>query len=92
MVAAGAPSSIELLACFFGFDFVATGVKADLSTSAILLGFQVVVILSGNEGSSRIKTSSEERRPRTEAECMSSCLRTWPMPSASPVTQTFVSF
>ncbi len=51
------------------------GLKAVERTSATAVGFQGMVILSGNVGESRTNTSSGERRPRLVAEVRSSCFR-----------------
>ena len=68
------------------------GVKAEESTAAIPAAGQVVVILSGKAGSSIVKTSSAgERRPRRLADCMSSCFRVSPRPSAFPKSETPIS-
>lgn len=50
--------------------------KAAESTPATAVAFQVIVMLSGKAGESRMKTSSGERRPRVVADVTSSCFRT----------------
>ena len=67
------------------FVELAAGLKAEDKMWAILSAGQVVVMLSGNFGSSITRTSEAERRPSIVADAASSCLRISPRPSAFPV-------
>lgn len=66
------------------FEELEIGLNAEDSNWAILSAGQVVVMLSGNFGSSITRTSDAERRPRTAPEAASSCFRMSPRPSALP--------
>lgn len=70
------------------FEELEAGLKAEESIWAILSAGQVVVMLSGNFGSSITRTSEAERRPSIVPEAASSCLRISPRPSAFPVYGT----
>lgn len=61
------------------------GVKAEESTPAIPSAGHVVLILSGNAGSSIINTSAGERRPSNIADSTNSRFRVSPRPSALPM-------
>lgn len=61
------------------------GVKAEESTPAIPSAGHVVLILSGNAGSSTINTSAGERRPSNIADSINSRFRVSPRPSALPI-------
>ncbi len=61
------------------------GAKAEARREAILDASQVVSMLSGKSGESRMKTSEVPRRPRTRADLRSSVLRMGPRPEALPV-------
>ena len=61
------------------------GVKAEESTPAIPSAGHVVLILSGNAGSSIINTSAGERRPSNSADSINSRFRVSPRPSALPI-------
>lgn len=63
------------------------GVKAEESIPAIPSAGHVVVILSGNSGSSIINTSAGERSPSSIADSTSSRFRVSPKPSAFPTFQ-----
>lgn len=67
------------------FDVLEAGLKAEDNKCAILSAGHVVVMLSGNFGSSITRTSDAERRPSIVPEAASSCLRISPRPSAFPV-------
>lgn len=67
------------------FDVLEAGLKAADNKCAILSAGHVVVMLSGNFGSSITRTSDAERRPSIVPEAASSCLRISPRPSAFPV-------
>lgn len=67
------------------FEELEAGLKAEDNIWAIWSAGQVVVMLSGNFGSSITRTSEAERRPSTVPEAASSCLRISPRPSAFPV-------
>ena len=69
----------------FLFVELAAGLKAEDNMWAILSAGQVVVMLSGNFGSSITRTSEAERRPSIVPDAASSCLRISPIPSAFPV-------
>ena len=69
----------------FLFIELAAGLKAEDKMWAILSAGHVVVMLSGNFGSSITRTSEAERRPSIVPDAASSCLRVSPMPSAFPV-------
>ena len=67
------------------FEELEAGLKAEDNNWAILSAGQVVVMLSGNFGSSITRTSEAERRPSIVPEAASSCLRISPRPSAFPM-------
>lgn len=62
----------------FVFSLLREGVKAEARTSATSAVLQAVVMLSGNKGESRMKTSLGERRPRIDADAKSSFFRVDP--------------
>ena len=66
------------------FDVLEAGLKAEVKIWATWSGGQVVVMLSGNFGSSMTRTSDAERRPSIVPDIASSCLRSSPRPSAFP--------
>ena len=85
MVAVGASLRPLLsLACFLSGALTALLENAEDKTSTIFAAFHIVVMLSGKAASSMMNTSEEDRRPRTEADSMSSRLRISPRPSALP--------
>ena len=62
-----------------------SGAKAEASKLETSLSDQVALMLSGKRvGSSMMRTSDSLRRPRCTALFLSSFLRMWPSPSASP--------
>ena len=71
---------------FFGISEV--GLKAEVNIWATWSDGQVVVMLSGNFGSSMTRTSDGERRPSIVPEAASSCLRISPRPSAFPAQRS----
>ena len=66
------------------FEVLEAGLKAEDNIWATWSDGQVVVMLSGNFGSSMTRTSDAERRPSIVPEAASSCLRISPRPSAFP--------
>lgn len=86
MVARGGSFEVFVLdAIFFcGFWEEPAEAKAEERTFATAIGSHLLVMLSGNEGESRTKTSAGERRPRMTAEDNSSSFRVWPRLSAFP--------
>ncbi len=66
-------------------EVLEAGLKAEDSNWATWSAGQVVVMLSGNFGSSITRTSEAERRPSIVPEAASSRLRVSPRPSAFPI-------
>ena len=91
MVARGGSLKFVILEeiTFCGFWEEPAEAKAEESTFAIAVGSQELVMLSGNKGESRTKTSAGERKPRITAEDKSSCFRVWPRLSAFPSDDAF---
>lgn len=86
-IVADGPSVLDLLPDLCVLSLA--GLKAEERILTMASVGQDVVMLSGNLASSRTRISDSERRPRVEAEALSSFFLTSPSPSASPIQGMF---